>query len=117
MGGSTAGYELARRGRRVLFIEKGPFLHAGFAAAPDGLADAVVRPAQPLPADTEADPEGRLPGGRWPHRVSARTNLGELNFLVPVGCASGGSSAHFAAALERFSPVDFAAARQLSRRE
>ena len=27
MGGSTVGFELARLGRRVLFLEKGRFLH------------------------------------------------------------------------------------------
>ena len=33
MGGATAGYELARLGRRVLFIEKGLFLQGQSASA------------------------------------------------------------------------------------
>ena len=102
MGGSTAGYELARLGHRVLFIEKGPFLHKSFAAAPSGLSAAVVA------ADRDsAVLTGRLAEGRWPHRASARMNVGTLNFKLPVGCISGGSSAFYAAALERFSPSDF----------
>jgi len=104
MGGATAGYELARLGRRVLFVEKGPFLHLNYAAAPAGLSAAVIG----VKDDShDATPIGPLAEGRWPHRISARTNLGALNFRVPVGCISGGSSAFYAAALERFAPADF----------
>lgn len=105
MGGATAGYELARRGRRVLFLEKGPFHHATFAPAPEGLERAIVRPASAV--QVPRDQRARKATGHWPHRVQAHTNLGELNFHVPVGCVSGGSSAQYAAALERFSPLDF----------
>ncbi|MBT8423018.1 MAG: GMC family oxidoreductase, partial [Gammaproteobacteria bacterium] len=107
MGGATVGYDLARRGRKVLFVEKGPFLHAGFAAAPAGLNEQIVRPATAPENALEPEAAERLAGGRWPHRVRARTNLGELNFRVPTGCVTGGSTAHYAAALERFSPQDF----------
>lgn len=108
MGGATIGYELARLGHRVLFIEKGPFLHAGFPAAPPELAQCIV-------CSDESDEHTRqapkasdyLAEGLWPHRAQAKTNLGEMNFRVPVGCASGGSTAFYAAALERFSPDDF----------
>ncbi len=106
MGGATVGYELARRGRRVLFIEKGPFLHADFGAAPAGLEATVVRPANDTGPLARADDE-RLAGGRWPHRFNARTNLGRLSFPGPVGCVAGGSTTFYAAALERFAPADF----------
>ncbi len=108
MGGATSGYELARRGRKVLFIEKGPFLHADFAAAPSGLQDAVVRPTEADARELPRNRDERLAGGHWPHRFSARTNLGNLSFLGPVGCVTGGSSTFYAAALERFAPADFA---------
>ena len=105
VGGATAGYELARRGKRVLFIEKGPFLHGGFPAAPSGLSESVVAPAaSTAPADLDRE---RFGGGRWPHYVTAHTNLGRFSFYVPVGCASGGSSAFYAAAMERFTRADF----------
>ena len=40
MGGATAGYALARAGHRVLFLEKGRFLHreAGLKVEPSGAA-------------------------------------------------------------------------------
>jgi len=107
MGGATAGYELASRGRRVLFIEKGPFLHADYAAAPPELEQSVVRPAATDGELLHRHASERLAAGLWPHRIGARTNLGNLNFPAPVGCVSGGSSAYYAAALERFSPADF----------
>ncbi len=108
MGGATTGYELARQGWRVLFIEKGPFLHGGFAAAPPGISQAVVAPAAtPEREQPDSAVAPLLAEGHWPHRVRARTNFGTLNFRVPTGCVSGGSSAFYAAALERFSPADF----------
>lgn len=107
MGGATTGLELARSGHRVLFIEKGPFLHADFSAAPPGLQQSVVRP-EPSGADALARRSSpRLQEGRWPHRLTARTNFGTLNFHPPLGCTSGGSTAFYAAALERFAPADF----------
>ena len=103
MGGATAGYELARLGQRVLFLEKGPFLHGNYADAPAALRRSVNNAASL--ADAEAT--NRLAEGRWPHRMQARTNLGTMNFFIPTGCVSGGSTAFYAAALERFAPADF----------
>ena len=94
MGGSTAGYELAKLGRRVLFLEKGRFLHAG-----------------PVPEDPEseydAEARTRMRTGRWPVTLQGRTTFGEVDFFAPMGCGSGGSTALFGAQLERFSPIDF----------
>jgi len=109
MGGATLGYELARMGRRVLFIEKGSFLHAGFRAAPAGIAGSVVG-SLAKQATPNTDEAQFLAQGRWPHRARAIMNIGKLEFRVPVGCTSGGSSAFYAAALERFSPADFSPA-------
>ena len=95
MGGSTAGYELARLGRRVLFLEKGKFLHGG----PDALG-------APLP---EADPEveTRLRAGRWPIPLQGKTTFGEIEFIAPWGCGTGGSTSIYGAQLERFTAADF----------
>lgn len=84
IGGSTLGHALAAAGQRVLFVEKGPMMHG---------------PSAPR----------RTAGGTgwWPHQVVAETGLGKLSFRLPIGCISGGSSAFFAAALERFAPADF----------
>lgn len=79
MGGATVGYELARLGRRVLFLEKGTAT-SGMRASP---------PAQ------------------WPERVSASTSFGDGDFYASLGCGVGGSTLLYAAALERFAPADF----------
>jgi choline dehydrogenase-like flavoprotein len=95
MGGSTIGYELARRGRRVLFLEKGKMLHG----EPEASGDA--RPG------TDAVIEARLRVGRWPKPLQGRTTFGETAFIAPWGCGSGGSTALYGAQLERFAPADF----------
>lgn len=95
MGGGTIGYELARLGRRVLFLEKGRLLHGG----PEG-AD------EPDPSvDPEAD--ARLRTGRWPVPLQGRTSFGEVEFFAPLGSGSAGTTGLFGAQLERFRPIDF----------
>ncbi|MGB6308732.1 MAG: GMC family oxidoreductase [Steroidobacteraceae bacterium] len=90
MGGSTLGYALAKAGLSVLFLEKGP----GVAPGPSH-SDAVT-------------PRERMDRGWWPHPVSQRLPDGRVErFFVAVGCAVGGSTIHYAAALERMEPSDF----------
>jgi choline dehydrogenase-like flavoprotein len=91
MGGSTIGYELARRGRRVLFLEKGKFLHGG-AATSEAPSSAT---------------EARLRVGQWPLPLQGKTTFGEVAFIAPWGCGSGGSTSIYGAQLERFAPSDF----------
>lgn len=90
MGGATSGYELARLGLRVLFIEKG---HATSSAGQAGAIDET--------------PASRLAAGLWPDRLRASTSFGESEFFAPLGCGVGGSTLLYAAALERFAPSDF----------
>lgn len=97
MGGATAGHELARLGARVLFVEKGRLLHGEGGAA-------SAEAAGPAADDS---PAARLSTGRWPHRLRGSTSFGEIEFLPPLGCGSGGSTILYAAGLERFSPADF----------
>lgn len=95
MGGGTIGFELARLGRRVLFLEKGRFLHGG--------------PGQRVEPRAGADPEQemRLVTGRWPTPLRGRTSFGPVEFFAPLGCGSAGTTALYGAQLERFAPADF----------
>lgn len=95
MGGGTAGYELARRGRRVLFLEKGKFLHGGPGAV-----------LQPDP-NRKPEQEMRLMTGRWPHPIRGRTSFGDVEFYAPLGCGTAGTTGLYGSQLERFQPIDF----------
>lgn len=95
MGGGALGFELARRGLRVLFVEKGRLLHDTDRAIPE--------PQKPL----ESEVELRLWQGRWPQRLRGRTTFGEMEFFAPLGCSTAGSSGLYNAQLERFWPADF----------
>jgi choline dehydrogenase-like flavoprotein len=90
VGGATLGRSLALSGLSVLFLEKG-----GRISASEDNGAAVT-------------PESRMAQGWWPHPVSRRLPSGaRQRFYAAVGCASGGSSIHYAAALERMPPSDF----------
>lgn len=95
MGGGTIGYELARLGRRVLFLEKGRFLHGG-----------PSQRVEPRPG-MDPDREMRLLTGRWPEPLQGRTSFGPVEFFAPLGCGSAGTTGLYGAQLERFSPCDF----------
>lgn len=90
MGGAALGYALARRGRRVLFLERG-----------------VLQPAGGQPANEVNDPDQRLRLGLWPDPVRMTVNGRTTESYAAIGCAAGGSTRLYAAALERFEPVDF----------
>lgn len=92
VGGATAGYALAARGLSVLFLEKGGRIAPGH-ENDDGVA-----------------PEVRLARGWWPQPVSQQRADGKCDrFFAPIGCAIGGSSIRYAAALERMDASDFEA--------
>jgi choline dehydrogenase-like flavoprotein len=98
MGGATLGYGLAKRGRRVLFIEKG-LLEVG---RQDARGRSSARAAG---LDDEA--RERLSDGWWPVPIEGRTSFGDIEFYAPLGCGAGGTTLLYAAALERLSPADF----------
>jgi choline dehydrogenase-like flavoprotein len=90
VGGATVGRSLALGGLSVLFLEKGG------------------RIGRSEEGNATATPESRLAHGWWPHPVSHRQAKGDpKRFYAAVGCALGGSSIHYAAALERMSSSDF----------
>ena len=115
MGGATVGYELARLGRRVLFLEKGRYLQR----ETDTTQGELGEPSE--------DPEERLRRGFWPVSIQGRTSVGgssgafqwspvrgvlgasvgEVDFFAPLGCGTGGSTILYGATLERFYPSDF----------
>lgn len=90
VGGATLGRSLALAGFRLLFLEKGGRIRPG--------AEGIAAPT----------PESRMAQGWWPHPVSRRQPNGDRKrFYAAIGCAFGGTSIHYAAALERMSPSDF----------
>lgn len=97
MGGATAGYALAQKGLSVLFLEKGGNVTAG----------------QNL--DTATTPEARLEQGWWPQPLSQTKQDSNCNQIyAAIGCGLGGSSMHYAAALERMPASDFDALQTAS---
>jgi choline dehydrogenase-like flavoprotein len=96
-GGSTAGFNLARMGRSVLFVERGKLLHHD---------PAVVRGVQFSWRD---DPERALNHGWWPRPVYEQEEEGGASVPTrpPIGSGAGGSTAQFGAVMDRFRPQDF----------
>jgi choline dehydrogenase-like flavoprotein len=90
VGGATVGRSLALGGLSVLFLEKGGRIGPG------------------EESNAAATPESRVAQGWWPHPISQRQSNGHhKRFYAAVGCAVGGSSIHYAAALERMAASDF----------
>jgi choline dehydrogenase-like flavoprotein len=96
-GGSTAGFNLARLGRSVLFVERGKLLHHD---------PSVVRGAA---SSWKGNPETALNHGWWPHPVYCREEEGGPSVAIkpPIGSGAGGSTAQFGAVMDRFRPEDF----------
>jgi choline dehydrogenase-like flavoprotein len=96
-GGSTAGFNLARLGRSVLFVERGKLLHHD---------PSVVRGTSFTWKD---NPEIALNHGWWPRPIYYRENedAAALPTRPPIGSGAGGSTAQFGAVMDRFRPQDF----------
>ena len=106
MGGATLGHALAKRGQRVLFCERGTNHLANSQSLrgsyPEQLEDhdgAVLGPsAAGLLVNT----------GRFHDWVIDESGARPKRFVPFVGSGTGGSSALYGMALERFAEVDFA---------
>jgi choline dehydrogenase-like flavoprotein len=96
MGGATTGYELARNGHKVLFVEKGKFLY-GDVDRGDGKRD----------INWSDEHDSRLSRGCWPLPIEGTTSFGDTEFFAPLGSGTGGSTSLYAAQLERLLPSDF----------
>ncbi len=94
-GGATAGYNLARLGRSVLFVERGKLVHH----------DPTV--ARGKPFSWTDDPEKALAHGWWPRPLYQQYDSAIVPTKPPIGCGAGGSTAHFNGVMDRFRPQDF----------
>ncbi len=94
-GGATAGFNLARLGRSVLFLERGRLL---------GRDPDVVRG---VPFAPSGDAEEALRHGWWPGSVYRRVDGYDTPVKTPFGSGAGGSTALFGAVMDRFRPSDF----------
>ncbi|MDI6025819.1 GMC family oxidoreductase [Corticibacterium sp. UT-5YL-CI-8] len=91
IGGGTIGRRLAERGLSVLMVEKGPY----------GL------PSEQHYLDTEMqNPAARLLRGFWPKPVTSTIDGRSATYYGPIGAGVGGTSAFYAATLERPEPHD-----------
>jgi len=113
MGGATAGFELARLGRRVLFLEKGRFVQRESDTVRGDLGDQTADPDErvrrgywPQPLAGVMDVRERDAGSRRAHPIHA-VKGGDVEFFGPLGCGTGGSTILYGATLERFFPSDF----------
>ncbi|MCA0274491.1 MAG: GMC family oxidoreductase [Proteobacteria bacterium] len=86
LGGGVVGRRLAEQGLSVLFVERGPF--------------GPRTEQQQLRTDIE-DPNARRIRGFWPTPLNAKIDGRQTLFFGPVGSGVGGSSAFYAATLER----------------
>lgn len=109
MGGATLGYGLAQRGASVLFIEKGQ----SHICNPDGscaaytgdFAEQSFRP--PAAAGLQHKTE-LAAAGRYCQEIDDISVPGKLKRFIPfIGSGTGGSTALYGMALERFFPSDF----------
>ena len=94
-GGSTAGFNLARLGRSVLFVERGKLVHHD---------PTVVRGIA-----WSGDLETALDHGWWPGLAYYRRKEGGSATRVapPIGSGAGGSTTQFGAVMDRLRPEDF----------
>ena len=90
VGGATVGRSLALAGLSVLFLEKG----------------GRIGPSEE--SNSAVTPESRIAHGWWPHPITRLQPNGDRQRLfASIGCALGGSSIYYAAALERMAASDF----------
>ncbi len=108
MGGATLGYILARAGRKVLFCEKGRSYLNDPGARCGNYAE-VFKGHRGVP--TPADRDAMAAAGRWWDEIHDVSQGRTRRFIPYIGSGTGGSSALYGAALERFFPADFTPAR------
>lgn len=104
MGGATLGLALARAGQRVLFLEKG----ASHLDGRDAMLGAYAETAFPAPVAPQPGHEASLArAGRYTDVIEDRSGPRTTRFIPFIGAGTGGSSALYGMALERFFPSDF----------
>ena len=105
MGGGMLGYQLARSGRRVLFVEKGRSTLPG---TPGTIRAAMPELAEPLSARSpEAYYDALARAGRTTDEIEDISGRFPKRFVPFIGSGTGGSSALYGMVCERFFVADF----------
>ena len=105
MGGGTLGYQLARSGRKVLFVEKGRSTLPG---TPGTIRSAMPELAEPRASRSEAAYYDALArAGRTTDEIEDISGRGSKRFVPFIGSGTGGSSALYGMVCERFFVRDF----------
>lgn len=105
MGGGLLGYQLARSGRRVLFIEKGRSTLSGTAGT---IRSAMPELAEPSVTHSEAAYFDALArAGRSTDEIEDISKRRSKKFVPFIGSGTGGSSALYGMVCERFFARDF----------
>ncbi|MBE9535111.1 MAG: GMC family oxidoreductase [Proteobacteria bacterium] len=104
IGGGTLGYALAKAGKSVLFCEKGKsHLDGDLALRGDYAETFFARPEVPLPKHREILSRA----GRCFDEIEDLSSERCRCFIPFIGFGTGGSSALYGMAMERFFPADF----------
>ena len=109
MGGSVAGWALAKAGWRVLFLERGPHYLQNPNRLSGNHAEMFFNPVD-FPQAKHAEVLSRA--GRYAEALTIDSARGGYTHIPFIGGGSGGSTALYGMALERFFPVDFHAPQQ-----
>jgi choline dehydrogenase-like flavoprotein len=105
MGGGMLGYQLARSGRKVLFVEKGRSTLPG---TPGTIRAAVPELAEPRAYRSESAYYDALArAGRTTDEIEDISGRTSKRFVPFIGSGTGGSSALYGMVCERFFVGDF----------
>lgn len=104
MGGGTFGFDLARRGKRVLFLERGKNTDHTPRAHRKEFVETLLPHFETI---SESDRAVLQNGGRFSHQIEDRSTTQVKKFVPYIGEGVGGSTLIYGAILERFAPEDF----------
>ncbi|OBI49333.1 GMC oxidoreductase [Mycobacterium sp. E796] len=105
MGGGMLGHQLARSGRKVLFVEKG---HSTLPGTPGTIRAAMPEVAEPRAyRSAEAYYDALARAGRATDEIEDISGRFSKRFVPFIGSGTGGSSALYGMVCERFFPEDF----------
>jgi choline dehydrogenase-like flavoprotein len=111
MGGSTLGYALAQKGKKVLFLERG----LAYPSDQSIIGKSIESTLDRCRLLGGGDSLLHRRGGRYSRSLTDITHPNHPYSFIPfMGEGIGGSSSIYGAALERFFPEDFQATRFFS---